>query len=87
MIPIQESNPKEEQFIREFGPQPIDQLLHDLKISNHDLVLASTEQLTHKMVAKARRGRWLSSKVRQKILRAFNKASGENFTAKDLFNY
>ena len=84
---MQESVSKEEQLIREFGSQPIDQLLHDLKISNHDLVLASTEQVTHKMVAKARRGRWLSSKVRQKILRAFNKASGENLTAKDLFNY
>ncbi len=84
---MQESVSKEEQFTREFGPQPIDQLLDDRKISNHDLVLASTEQLTHKMVAKARRGRWLSSKVRCKILRALNKASGENFTATDLFNY
>jgi hypothetical protein len=87
MTPMQGSDPKEEQLTREFGPQPIDQLMNDRKLSNHDLVQASTEQLTHKMVAKARRGRWLSSKVRQKVLRAFNKATGENFTTKDLFNY
>lgn len=84
---MQESVIKEESFQREFGPQPVDQLLSDRKVSNHDLVLASTEQLTHKMVAKARRGRWLSMKVRCKILRAVNKACGENFTVKDLFNY
>ncbi|MFA6931273.1 MAG: hypothetical protein WCT05_13190 [Lentisphaeria bacterium] len=72
---------------REFGDQPIDQLLSELGLSNHDLVRASSEQLTHKMVAKARRGRWLSSKVRCKIQRALNKASGQNYAARDLFNY
>ena len=78
---------QDKQLLREFGTQPIDGLLNELAISNHDLVLASTEQLTHKMVGKARRGRWLSNKVRQKVLRAINKASGKIFTSKDLFNY
>lgn len=84
---MQEFQAQDKQMRREFGPQPIDQLLDKLEISNRQLVLASTEQVTHKMVGKARRGRWLSNKVRQKIMRAINKASGENFNSKDLFNY
>ena len=61
--------------------------MNELGIANHDLVAVSTEQLTHKMVAKARRGRWLSSAVRQKILRAWNKATNRTDILADLFNY
>lgn len=72
---------------REFGPQPIAEILQELRLRNHDLVAASTEQLTHKMVAKACRGRWLSNNVRGKVLRALNKVSSNNYTQSDLFNY
>ena len=51
------------------------------------MVAASTEQLTHKMLAKGCRGRYLSPKVRQKILRALNRLTGETFTLAQLFNY
>jgi len=72
---------------RDFGPQPLAAILQGLGLRNHDVVVASTEQLTHKMVAKACRGRRLSNNVRGKILRALNKASGQNYAQSDLFNY
>ena len=72
---------------REYGLQPIATILTERRISNHQIVEASTEQLTHKMLAKACRGRYLSSKVRQKILRAVNKVTGDSFRMGDLFTY
>ncbi|MBR0460061.1 MAG: hypothetical protein IJJ26_12555 [Victivallales bacterium] len=72
---------------REYGPQPLDSLMNERDMPNHTLVAASTEQLTHKMVSKARRGRFLSVQVRLKILRAWNKATQQNATLKDLFSY
>ncbi len=72
---------------REFGPQPIDAMMRELELDNHALVAASTEQLSHKMVAKARNGRFLSIRVRLKVLRAFNKVAKTNCRLADLFNY
>ncbi len=58
-----------------------------LGLNNHDLVAASVEQLTHKMVAKARRGRWMTMRLRLKVLRALNNATGREYALADLFNY
>jgi hypothetical protein len=72
---------------REYGPQPIAELLakHDLKA--HDLVAASTEQITHKMVARACKGRKLSRRVQLKLVGALNAATEENYTLQDCFTY
>src|SRR3990167_4963793 len=52
-------------------PQPLDALMNKLNISNADLVKASTEQLSFKMVNKGRAGnRRLSPNVQDKILTA-----------------
>ncbi len=59
----------------------------ELGLQNHDLVAASAEQLTHKMVQKGRKGRRLTRNIQEKILRALNKASGRSFTLDQLFNY
>lgn len=72
---------------RDFGVQPLESLMRELELENHDLVAVSTEQLTHKMVSKGRAGRYLSVRVRLKILRAFNKATKLNKSLPDLFNY
>ncbi len=72
---------------RNRGAQPIAKLMDDLGLKAHDLVTASTEQITHKMVARARKGRWLTPPVRQKILNALNRASGKTYELSDLFNY
>ena len=73
---------------RELGEQPIHRLMNELNLENADLVSASTEQLTFKMVAKARKGRFLTMNVRLKVLRAFQKATGNlSYSLDDLFNY
>ncbi len=72
---------------REYGEQPLVALLADKGLTNHQVVAASTEQLTHKMLSKACRGRFLSVKIRLKIMRAVNKLTGGTYSLKDLFNY
>ena len=72
---------------REFGPQPLADVLAEKGLTNHQVVAASTEQLTHKMLAKACRGRYVSPRVRQKIQRALNAVTGEVYTMAQLFNY
>ena len=56
----------------EAGVQPLDALMNRLEIANHMLVAASTEHLTHKMVAKGRRGRRLTRNIQNKICGALN---------------
>jgi hypothetical protein len=79
----------------DYGAQPLDALIVEHRLSNSDVVEASPEPVTHKMINKARRGRRLSRKVQLKVLAAFNQAmtklqSGEDspcYTFPDLFNY
>ncbi|MEW5894495.1 MAG: hypothetical protein AB1650_01885 [Candidatus Omnitrophota bacterium] len=72
----------------EFGIQPLDQIMNDLGIKNHDLVAASALQITHKIVGKARKGRRLGRKVQLKIVDALNRVQGTTeFSLNDLFNY
>ena len=59
---------------RDHGEQPLDQLMKAWGLSNHDLVEISTEQLTHKQVQKARKGRELTLKMKMKVARALNVA-------------
>lgn len=72
---------------RDLGPQPIGELLTRLELTAQDLVAASDEQLTHKMVARAVKGRRLTPRVMGKVLRALNAASSESFELDDLFDY
>ena len=68
--------------------QPFDALMIRLNLSNADLVRASREQLSFKMVHKGRKGKPLSMNVRNKILRALKTVRPEEIlTLKDLFNY
>jgi hypothetical protein len=62
---------------RDFGPQPLDGLLRSLGLENSDLVAASTEQLTHKQVQKARRGRYVTPNIRRKIQHALQAAMAD----------
>ncbi len=56
----------------DLGTQPLDQIMQAASLSNHDLVAASSEQLTHKMVARGRKGRRLKRKIQVRILDALN---------------
>ncbi len=57
---------------REHGTQPLDGMMTAWGLGNHDLVDASTEQLTHKQVQRARAGRVLTLHMMQKVARALN---------------
>jgi hypothetical protein len=72
---------------RDLGAQPIADILEKRKLKPTDLVAASTEQLTHKMVSRACKGRKLSRRVQLKVVNALNAATGQDYKLKDLFNY
>ena len=57
---------------RDLGSQPLVLLLESWGLSNHDLVAASPEQLTHKQVQRACQGRKLTLKMKQKLARTLN---------------
>ena len=78
MIPEQE---------RDLGEQPLAALLSELGLKSHDLVAASTEQITHKMVQRGCKGRRLTKNVQGKLLRALNTASGNTYAMAALFTY
>ncbi len=72
----------------EFGIQPLDAMMESRSLQNDDLVQVSGEQLTHKQVLKARKGKFVTSNIKGKIVRAFNAViEGGNYTQKDLFKY
>ena len=72
---------------REMGEQPIAGIMAERGLKADDLVAASREQLTHKMVSRACKGRWLTENTRSKVLNALNAAAGRTYTMEDLFNY
>ena len=72
---------------RNLGVQPIAEIMAEHGLKSHDLVAASTRQITHKMVARAAKGRRLTPHVQAKILDALNAATGKHYALPDLFNY
>ena len=72
---------------RNLGRQPIVELMARHGLKAHDLVAASTEQITHKMVARACKGRRLTLNSQTKIRNAFNRAAKLDCSLRDLFNY
>ena len=79
--------PMESDGERNLGVQPLSRLMAEHEMKPHDLVCASTQQLTHKMVSRACKGRRLTPRVQAKVLEAFNTATGKRYKAGDLFNY
>ncbi len=72
---------------RNLGEQPIAQILREHTLKGHDLVAASSVEMTHKMVARACKGRRLTLNTQLKVLAALNRATGKNYALGDLFNY
>jgi len=71
----------------DLGKQPIAEIMARHGLKPHDLVKSSLEQITHKMVSRAVKGRRLNLKIRYRILNALNKASVKEYGLKELFNY
>lgn len=72
---------------RDLGEQPIGALLARLGLGAHDLVTASSAQLTHKMVKRACQGRRLTPHVQRKVLDALNLRTAGSYVLADLFDY
>jgi len=72
---------------RDLGEQPIAKIMIELGLKSNDLVVNSTEQITHKMVSRAAKGRRLNLKIQYRILNALNKASARKYELRDIFNY
>lgn len=79
---------------RNHGTQPLDALMIEHNLGNHDLVAASTEPMTHKAVARARKGRQITPHMRLRMAVALNRAvarQGKTLEREwgptDLFNY
>ena len=67
--------------------QPLETLMLRLKLSNADLVNASSKQLTFKMLQKALKGKELTTNAQHKILDALRTLKPEeNLTLNDIFN-
>lgn len=79
---------KPEREKMELGEQPLDRVLKQLGMQNSVLAASSTEQLTHKVIAKGRKGRRLTMNAQLKILRALSACQPEKkYKLSDLFNY
>lgn len=76
-----------EDIERNMGEQPIAGIMQKQNLVSRDLVEASTEHITFKMVSRACKGRWLTFNTKTKIRNALNKAAGKNYSIPELFNY
>ena len=72
---------------RNLGEQPIARIMVDNGLKAHDLVAVSTDQITHKMVSRACKGRKLTPNVQSKIRDALNRSTGKKYSIKELFTY
>ena len=72
---------------RNLGCQPISDIMAEHKLKAHDLVKASRQQLTHKMVTRGCKGRRLTANSKSKVQKALNLACGKDYSLRDLFNY
>jgi hypothetical protein len=72
---------------RNLGAQPIARLMAEHNLKPGDLVEASPEHITRKMVARACKGRRLTPNVKSKILRALKRVTGKEYSRPDLFTY
>jgi len=71
------------------GIQPLDAIMAEKEIKNHDLVaIAPPGFINHKQVQKARKGRRLTMHMQQKILDTLNIYSApESYEWEQLFTY
>jgi len=71
----------------ECGVQPLDKIMEERGLKNHDVVAASKDGLTHKQVQKGRKGRRLTRNIQDKIVAALSAAVKETHKIDQLFNY
>ena len=86
-ILVRTGNEMKDDIERNLGVQPIVSIMNDGGLGVHDLVAASSQQITHKMVSRACKGRRLTRRVQLKVLKALSSATEKDYSLSDLFNY
>jgi hypothetical protein len=84
----------QDEIERNMGVQPLDGIMAEHALGNHDLVAASQEPMTHKAVQRARKGRRLTKHMQQRMVTALTQAvtlQGKTleqpWAVSDLFTY
>jgi len=77
----------EDSVERNLGEQPIAKIISEAGLKPHDLVAASAVQMTHKMVARACKGRRLTPNTKTIVQNALQAATGKTYALSELFNY
>lgn len=72
---------------RNLGEQPIAKIMAEAGFKPHDLVAASAIPMTHKMVARACKGRRLTFNTQTIVRNALQAATGKTYALDELFNY
>ncbi|MDF1799406.1 MAG: hypothetical protein P1V81_09545 [Planctomycetota bacterium] len=72
---------------RDLGEQPLAAILAAKQLTAKDLVAASAQGLTFKMVSRGCKGRRLTPNVKAKLVAALNAATGDEYKPKQLFTY
>ena len=72
---------------RNLGEQPLAAIMARHGLKAHDLLAALPEPMTHKMVARACKGRRLTPWSQARVVRALNAAAETEYTLCELFNY
>ncbi len=72
---------------RDLGVQPLAGLMAKCDLKQTDLVAASDEQITHKMVTRAMKGRRLTANTMGKVSRAWRLAAPPAHREARLFDY
>ena len=84
----------QDEIERNMGVQPLDGIMAEHALGNHDLVAASQEPMTHKAVQRARKGRRLTKHMQQRMVTALTQAMtlqgktlDQPWAVSDLFTY
>lgn len=84
----------QDEIERNMGVQPLDGIMTEHELGNHDIVGASLEPMTHKAVQRARKGRRLTKHMKQRMADALNNVAKQKgievekpWGVKDLFSY
>ena len=77
---------------RNFGMQPLDAIMGEHGLGNHDLVELRPVDLSHKAVQRARKGRRLTPRMKLRITEVTNAALKKRgidrqYATRELFNY
>lgn len=72
---------------RNLGLQPLAGIMEERGFSAHDLVAASETPITHKLIARAAKGRRLTPHSAELVRAALNRAANAEYSLTDLFSY